>query len=125
MHEDVALRIFQHQQIIHQGLKIGFPFGHDQLGWLGRNHDFGRVAGSDYFIAGLAVEAGMKYINITTRHHDSFCLFESKQTDFHSVNSPAKRDLVDDYVQVITEAGLAFWNSRSNRFLRALFTGIG
>ena len=45
-------------------------------------------------IAALAVEAGMKYINITTRHHDSFCLFHTKQTDFNSVNSPAKRDLV-------------------------------
>lgn len=45
-------------------------------------------------IAALAVDAGMKYINITTRHHDSFCLFQTKQTDFNSVNSPAKRDLV-------------------------------
>jgi alpha-L-fucosidase len=45
-------------------------------------------------IADLAVEAGMKYINITTRHHDSFCLFNTKETDFNSVNSPANRDLV-------------------------------
>ncbi|MEK6795948.1 MAG: alpha-L-fucosidase [Spirochaetota bacterium] len=42
----------------------------------------------------LAVDAGMKYINITTRHHDSFCLFDTKTTDFKSTNSPAKRDLV-------------------------------
>ena len=45
-------------------------------------------------IASLAVDAGMKYINITTRHHDSFCLFKTAQTDFNSVTSPAKRDLV-------------------------------
>jgi alpha-L-fucosidase len=45
-------------------------------------------------IAALAVDAGMKYINITTRHHDSFCLFKTAQTDFNSTNSPAKRDLV-------------------------------
>ena len=45
-------------------------------------------------IATLAVDAGMKYINITTRHHDSFCLFKTGQTDFNTTNSPAKRDLV-------------------------------
>jgi alpha-L-fucosidase len=45
-------------------------------------------------IAALAVDAGMKYINITTRHHDSFCLFKTAHTDFNSTNSPAKRDLV-------------------------------
>lgn len=45
-------------------------------------------------IAAMAVDAGMKYINITTRHHDSFCLFKTAQTDFNSVNSPAQRDLV-------------------------------
>lgn len=46
------------------------------------------------YITDLALAAEMKYINITTRHHDSFCLFESKYTDFNSVNSPARRDLV-------------------------------
>jgi alpha-L-fucosidase len=45
-------------------------------------------------IARLAVDAGMKYINITTRHHDGFCLFRTTETDFNSVNSPARRDLV-------------------------------
>ena len=51
------------------------------------------------FITDLALEAGMKYVNITTRHHDSFCLFETRQTDFNSTNSPAKRDLVADLAQ--------------------------
>jgi hypothetical protein len=32
----------------------------------------------------------MRYVNITTRHHDSFCLFASKQTDFKSVNSTVR-----------------------------------
>lgn len=38
-------------------------------------------------------------IAITTRHHDGFCLFDTKQTDFNSVNSPAKRDLIHDLAQ--------------------------
>ncbi len=46
------------------------------------------------FITDLALEAGMKYINITTRHHDSFSLFRTKQSTFNSLQSPAKKDLV-------------------------------
>lgn len=47
-------------------------------------------------IAGLATAAEMKYVNLVTRHHDSFCLFETRYTDFSSVNSPAKRDFVSE-----------------------------
>jgi len=58
------------------------------------------------FITNLALEAGMKYINITTRHHDSFCLFNTKTTDFNSVNSPAKRDLVEELANACDKKGL-------------------
>jgi len=51
------------------------------------------------FITDLALDAGMKYINITTRHHDSFCLFDSKYTDFKSTNSAAKRDLIAELAE--------------------------
>ena len=46
------------------------------------------------YIASFAVDCGMKYVNITTRHHDSFCMFDTEQTPFNSVNAPAGRDLV-------------------------------
>lgn len=46
------------------------------------------------FIADLALQAGMKYVNITTRHHDSFCLWDTAQTSFRSTNAPCGRDLV-------------------------------
>ena len=58
------------------------------------------------FIADLAVAAQMRYVNITTRHHDSFCLFATKQTDFNSVNSPAKRDLVGELAVACRKKGL-------------------
>jgi alpha-L-fucosidase len=45
-------------------------------------------------------------VNITTRHHDSFCLFATKQTDFNSVNSPAKRDLVGELAEACRKRGL-------------------
>jgi alpha-L-fucosidase len=50
-------------------------------------------------ITDLALAAGMKYVNITTRHHDSFCLFRTQETDFNSVNSAARRDLVAELAE--------------------------
>jgi alpha-L-fucosidase len=57
-------------------------------------------------ITDLALAAQMKYITITTRHHDSFCLFATKQTDFNSVNSPAKRDLIAELAAACARKGL-------------------
>lgn len=47
----------------------------------------------------LAVDAGMKYVVLTTRHHDGFCLFDSKVSDFTSVKTAARRDFIADYVE--------------------------
>ncbi len=58
------------------------------------------------FITDLALSAGMKYINITSRHHDSFCLFETKYTEFNSVNSPAKKDIIAELAQQCHKKGL-------------------
>ncbi|MCX8089497.1 MAG: alpha-L-fucosidase [Verrucomicrobiae bacterium] len=58
------------------------------------------------FITDLALAAGMRYVNITTRHHDSFCLFTTKQTDFNSLNSPARRDLVGELAVACRQKGL-------------------
>jgi alpha-L-fucosidase len=61
------------------------------------------------FITDLALEAGMKYINITTRHHDSFCLWDTKYSDFKSTNSPAKRDLIAELSEQCNKKGLALF----------------
>lgn len=60
-------------------------------------------------IADLAAGAGMRYVNITTRHHDSFCLFRTGHTDFHSVNSPAGRDLVAELAKACRARGLGLF----------------
>jgi len=60
-------------------------------------------------IAAFAKECGMKYVNITTRHHESFCLFETRQTDFNSLNSPAKRDLVGELSEACEKYGLGLF----------------
>jgi alpha-L-fucosidase len=56
--------------------------------------------------AGLAAEAGMKYMVLTTRHHDGFCLFDSAVSDFTSVKTAARRDLVAEYARACRKAGL-------------------
>lgn len=61
------------------------------------------------FITDLALEAGMSYVNLTTRHHDSFCLFESRATDYTSVHSPAERDLVGELAEACREKGLGLF----------------
>jgi len=61
------------------------------------------------FITDMALDAGMKYINITTRHHDSFCLFDSKYTEFKSTNSAAKRDLVGELAEQCRKKGLGIF----------------
>jgi alpha-L-fucosidase len=45
--------------------------------------------------------AGMKYMVLTTRHHDGFCLFDSKASEFK-----ARRDYVADFVKAARSAGL-------------------
>lgn len=61
------------------------------------------------FITDLAAEAGMRYVNLTARHHDSFCLFKSKHSDYTSANSPAKRDLVGELADQCRKKGLGLF----------------
>jgi alpha-L-fucosidase len=60
-------------------------------------------------ITDLACEAGMNYVTLTSRHHDSFCLFESKHSDYSSVQSPARRDLVAELAGQCRKKGLGLF----------------
>jgi len=51
----------------------------------------------------LAQDAGMKYMVLTTRHHDGFSLFDSEVSDFTAPKTGAKRDLVAEYVEACKE----------------------
>jgi alpha-L-fucosidase len=53
-----------------------------------------------------AKAAGMKYAVLTTKHHEGFCLFDSKYTDYKAPNTGAKRDLVREYVNAFRAQGL-------------------
>ncbi|MGI5173347.1 alpha-L-fucosidase [Treponema sp. OMZ 840] len=59
-------------------------------------------------IARLAKAAGMRYIVLTSKHHDGFCLFNTKTTDYNSVNAACKRDIVAELAAACKKEGLAF-----------------
>lgn len=56
--------------------------------------------------ARAAKNAGMKYVVLTAKHHDGFCLFDSQYTDFKSTNTPFGRDIVREFVEAVREEGL-------------------
>ena len=56
----------------------------------------------------MAKDAGMKYIVITSKHHDGFALFDSKVSDFDVMATPFKRDILKELAAACKEAGLGF-----------------
>ncbi len=56
----------------------------------------------------VAKDGGMKYIVLTTKHHDGFCLWDTKLTDFNIMHSPFKRDVVKELATACQKGGLAF-----------------
>jgi len=42
----------------------------------------------------LAADAGMQYLCVTTKHHDGFCLWDTKQTAYNTMNTPYRKDVV-------------------------------
>lgn len=53
-----------------------------------------------------AKAAGMKYAVLTTKHHEGFCLFDSKYTDYKVTNTPYKRDIVKEFVDAFRAEGI-------------------
>ncbi|HEY4382794.1 MAG TPA: alpha-L-fucosidase [Acidobacteriaceae bacterium] len=56
--------------------------------------------------AKLAKAAGMKYMVMTTKHHEGFCNFDSKLTDYCATKQGPGRDLVREYVDAARAEGL-------------------
>ena len=56
--------------------------------------------------AKMAKAAGMKYVVLTAKHHEGFCLFDSKFTDYKATNTPYGKDLIKEYVEAFRAEGL-------------------
>jgi alpha-L-fucosidase len=87
---------------VHWGL-YSIPGWHEQHQWRGRveRKEYVKLAAQwnptkfnpEQWLD-LMEEAGMKYITVTTKHHDGFCLWDTKQTTFNTMNTPYKKDAV-------------------------------
>ncbi|MBS1724264.1 MAG: alpha-L-fucosidase [Armatimonadetes bacterium] len=56
--------------------------------------------------AELAKEAGMKYVTITTKHHEGFALFDSNYTDYDVMSTPFKRDIMKELSDAVRKNGM-------------------
>lgn len=56
--------------------------------------------------ARAAKNAGMKYFVVTSKHHDGFCLWDTKLTDYKATNTPAGRDLIRPMLEAFRAEGL-------------------
>ncbi len=68
---------------------------------------------ADEFV-GIAKNAGMKYIVITSKHHDGFCLWDSEVTDYDIMDAtPFKRDILKELSKACKKQGikLCFYHS--------------
>lgn len=55
---------------------------------------------------GQAKRAGQKYLVITTKHHDGFCMFDSKLTDYDIMSTPFKRDVIKELAEECHRQGI-------------------
>lgn len=53
-----------------------------------------------------ARNAGARYITVTAKHHDGFCLFDTALTDFNITNTPFGRDLIGELVEACQQEGM-------------------
>lgn len=56
--------------------------------------------------AAIAKNMGVKYVTITTKHHEGFCMWPSQYTDFDIENTPYGKDLLREFVDAYTAAGI-------------------
>ncbi len=63
--------------------------------------------------ADFMLEFGQKFLMITSKHHDGFCLWDSQQTDFKVTNTPYGRDILAELAEALhaRSLGLHFYYS--------------
>lgn len=76
--------------------------------WQALLDDFNPVDFNADAIVLAAKGAGMRYLVVTSKHHDGFCLFDSAHTDFDVMSTPFGRDIVRELSEACRRHGLRF-----------------
>ena len=72
-------------------------------------------------LAELSRLAGIQYAVFTTKHHNGFCLWDTKTTDFNIMNTPYGKDLVKQYAEAFRKQGIKvgfYFSPEDFRYLR-------
>jgi alpha-L-fucosidase len=93
-----------------RGTEIGWSRGHevatdeyDQL-----YKEFNPVLFNAETWVKTAKDAGMKYLTITSKHHDGFCLWPTAYSDYNIMNTPFKRDVVGELAKACKKYDIRF-----------------
>jgi alpha-L-fucosidase len=87
---------------VHWGL-YAIPTWHEQIEWRGRMprkeyeplvRQFNPLKFDPDQWLDLAKNTGMEFVTLTSKHHDGFCMFDTKYTDFNIMNTPYRKDIV-------------------------------
>jgi alpha-L-fucosidase len=93
-----------------KGTEIGWSRGREipvaEYDELYRNFNPTKFSATDW--VATAKGAGCKYLVLTSKHHDGFCLWDSHQTDYTIVSTPFKRDVVKELAEECRRQGVVF-----------------
>ncbi len=100
-----------------KGTEIGWSRGGERRGRKGTGEipaevydklyqDFNPVAFDAEAWVRLGLDAGAKYLVFTAKHHDGFCMFDSRQTDYTIMNSPFGRDVARELAEACHKFGM-------------------
>ena len=87
----------------HHVKTYGKDFAYEQFADMWKAENWDPDAWADLFAA-----SGAKYVVLVTKHHDGFCLYPSKYTDYTSVNYGPQRDIVGELAAAVRKRGLRF-----------------
>lgn len=74
--------------------------------WQELRHKFTLEKYDPWEWAALAKEMGVKYVTLTTKHHEGFCLWPSRFTDYDIESTPYKKDVLGEFVKAYTAQGI-------------------
>lgn len=96
--------------VTQRGTEIGWSRNKEvtQVDYDNLYHEFDpKLFNADAWVK-TAKDAGMKYLTITAKHHDGFCLWPTAYSDYNISNSPFKRDIVGELAQACKKQGVTF-----------------